>query len=612
MLVTESTWHLNKLTSVTTFIREQQAMAAMHLFPLLETILSASPPREISRTQSLPPQLRSKLRREYNESQLSSIAAVADQMISLIQGPPGTGKTRTILGIVSALLAHANEEAGKAEEHEMLDVLTDKHQTKFRDKLKATRILVCAQSNAAVDELVTRISKHGVYNYDGGTYWPSIVRVGDTKRVHSQAMAVHIDRLVAKRMAENAGVHNAHSPQELRSKLDEVLGNMQALAAPAEVESQDGIPKLDKLAGLQEQQRLLLSELIKVENREHGFLMGSNRKKKQAMKLEVLREADVVLTTLSGCGGHIYSTLMEFIATRDAQAAEMLFDAVIIDEAAQAVEPSTLIPLQLLKATRGKCILIGDPKQLPATVLSVPASRLLFDCSMFERFQKHGYPVSMLTTQYRMHPEIRSFPSTHYYGGQLKDGSTVLHGNRSATFHRERCFEPYRFFDIRDGQERPGSMQSLTNPDEAEFIFQLLRVLKERYPEEVRPGRIGVITPYQEQRKVLQENMRSLHSGIDVNTVDSFQGREADIIVLSTVRASFGDSQAGVGFLADVRRMNVALTRAKFSLWVVGNARTLERNPDWKALLQDCRRRGLVSSVRKPYHSAINGLHSFS
>ncbi|EFJ32566.1 hypothetical protein SELMODRAFT_407541 [Selaginella moellendorffii] len=558
MLVTESTWHLNKLTSVTTFIREQQAMAAMHLFPLLETILSASPPREISRTQSLPPQLRSKLRREYNESQLSSIAAVADQMISLIQGPPGTGKTRTILGIVSALLAHANEEAGKAEEHEMLDVLTDNHQTEFRDKLKATRI------------------SHGVYNYDGGTYWPSIVRVGDTKRVHSQAMAVHIDRLVAKRMAENAGVHNAHSPQELRSKLDEVLGNMQALAAPAEVESQDGIPKLDKLAGLQEQQRLLLSELIKVENREHGFLMGSNRKKKQAMKLEVLREADVVLTTLSGCGGHIYSTLMEFIATRDAQAAEMLFDAVIIDEAAQAVEPSTLIPLQLLKATRGKCILIRDPKQLPATVLSVPASRLLFDCSMFESF-----PVSMLTTQYRMHPEIRSFPSTHYYDGQLKDGSTVLHGNRSAPFHRE---SHTGFFDIRDGQERPGSMQSLTNPDEAEFIFQLLRVLKERYLEEVRPGRIGVITPYQEQRKVLQENMRSLHSGIDVNTVDSFQGREADIIVLSTVRASFGDSQAGVGFLADVRRMNVALTRAKFSLWVVGNARTLERNPDWKAL----------------------------
>ncbi|XP_024526987.1 helicase sen1 [Selaginella moellendorffii] len=536
MLVTESTWHLNKLTSVTTFIREQQAMAAMHLFPLLETILSASPPREISRTQSLPPQLRSKLRREYNESQLSSIAAVADQMISLIQGPPGTGKTRTILGIVSALLAHANEEAGKAEEHEMLDVLTDNHQTEFRDKLKATRISVQRSSGRTGDK--------NLKAWRLQLRWRDLLALYCPRRGHEEGAF--------------PGNGCAHRPAG---------GEENALAAPAEVESQDGIPKLDKLAGLQEQQRLLLSELIKVENREHGFLMGSNRKKKQAMKLEVLREADVVLTTLSGCGGHIYSTLMEFIATRDAQAAEMLFDAVIIDEAAQAVEPSTLIPLQLLKATRGKCILIRDPKQLPATVLSVPASRLLFDCSMFESF-----PVSMLTTQYRMHPEIRSFPSTHYYDGQLKDGSTVLHGNRSAPFHRE---SHTGFFDIRDGQERPGSMQSLTNPDEAEFIFQLLRVLKER---------IGVITPYQEQRKVLQENMRSLHSGIDVNTVDSFQGREADIIVLSTVRASFGDSQAGVGFLADVRRMNVALTRAKFSLWVVGNARTLERNPDWKAL----------------------------
>jgi senataxin len=287
-----------------------------------------------------------------------------------------------------------------------------------------------------------------------------------------------------------------------------------------------------------------------------------------------------------------------------------LFDAVVIDEAAQALEPATLIPLQLLKSRGTKCIMVGDPKQLPATVLSNVASKFLYECSMFERLQRAGYPILMLTQQYRMHPEICRFPSMHFYDNKLLNGVDM--SSKSAPFHENHHLGPYVFYDIVDGQEhRSGDSSSVCNEQEAEAAVQLLRFFKKRYPSEFVAGRIGIITPYKRQLAVLRSRFTGafgaqVTADMEMNTVDGFQGKEVDILVLSTVRATHsapdGVNQSRIGFVADVRRMNVALTRAKLSLWVLGNTRTLQRDHNWGALVKDAKEREVIIPVKRPYN----------
>lgn len=134
---------------------------------------------------------------------------------------------------------------------------------------------------------------------------------------------------------------------------------------------------------------------------------------------------------------------------------------------------------------------------------------------------------------------------------------------------------------------------------------------------EFASGRIGIITPYRSQLSLLRSRFSSafgsnMVSEMEFNTVDGFQGREVDILVLSTVRASDSTNSSSIGFVADVRRMNVALTRAKFSLWIVGNARTLQRNPHWAALIENAKERNLFISVSRPYISIFENLLSSS
>lgn len=142
-------------------------------------------------------------------------------------------------------------------------------------------------------------------------------------------------------------------------------------------------------------------------------------------------------------------------------------------------------------------------------------------------------------------------------------------------------------------------------------------MLVDSYPLEFVGGKIGIITPYRSQLSLLRSRFSaalgsSIMDEMELNTVDGFQGREVDILVVSTVRASSGstetNSNRGIGFVADVRRMNVALTRAKHSLWILGNVRTLQTNKNWGALVKDAKDRNLVLSFKKPYASVFNSL----
>nr|PNR52158.1 hypothetical protein PHYPA_008532 [Physcomitrium patens] len=309
-------------------------------------------------------------------------------------------------------------------------------------------------------------------------------------------------------------------------------------------------------------------------------------------RISILDEAAIVCSTLSFSGAGVFLRMNRG------------FDVVIIDEAAQAVEPSTLVPL--VHGCR-QVFLVGDPLQLPATVLSTKAVSHGYGMSMFKRLQKAGYPVKMLKTQYRMHPLIRAFPSKEFYEGALEDGDDVERVT-SRPWHEHRCFGPYTFFDIDGEESQPPGSGSWVNKDEVEFVLVLYRHLVALYPELKGSPTVAVISPYKLQVKLLRQRFTEVLGKetarlVDINTVDGFQGREKDIAIFSCVRATEGKS---IGFVSDFRRMNVGLTRARASMLVVGCAKALKIDKHWRNLVTSSIERHRLYKVTKPFHALFN------
>lgn len=685
-LVERSKWCISHLLSITPQLREFQALSSIKEIPLLPVILNPkSHPYDchssaMENLGKLSQPLQEVLQSSYNDSQLQAISSAIglvglkrDFELSLIQGPPGTGKTQTIVAIVSVLLAFSRLRDDKKSSNDYLksSTLPQKHSrlkinqsaamarawqdaalarqlnedaerntTLMSSRSRGGRILICAQSNAAVDELVSRISTGGLYDSNGLKYKPYLVRVGNAKTIHPNSLPFFIDTLVDQRLSEERGKGGKN---DCGDKISSLRSNLESLTAQirfyevkrvnlrddnsdaakrllqgevvkgCEIEELSDAELEAKLRRLYEKKKVVYTDLSNAQAQERKASEES-RALKHKLRRTILKEAEIVVTTLSGSGGDLYAVCAESISSHkfSSSSESTLFDAVVIDEAAQALEPATLIPLQLLKSQGTRCIMVGDPKQLPATVLSNVASKYLFQCSMFERLQRAGHPVIMLNQQYRMHPDICRFPALHFYDGKLKNGYDK--SRKSAVFHETDALGPYVFFDIVDGRESRGknsSALSLYNEFEAEAAVEVLKLFKKKYPLEFVGGRIGVVTPYRSQLYLLRSRFTqafgsSLMAEMEFNTVDGFQGREVDILVLSTVRAS--ERYTGInsiGFVADVRRMNVALTRAKLSLWIIGNARTLQANENWAALLKDTEERGLITPVTRPYSSTF-------
>ncbi|KAL8528060.1 hypothetical protein ACS0TY_005759 [Phlomoides rotata] len=193
-----------------------------------------------------------------------------------------------------------------------------------------------------------------------------------------------------------------------------------------------------------------------------------------------------------------------------------------------------------------------------------------YGMSLFKRFQRAGYPVQMLKTQYRMNPETRSFPSKEFYDDSLEDGPDV-EGQTKRSCHKFRCFGPFCFFDIHEGKEsNPQGSVSSENVDEVEFVLALYGKLVSAYTELKSSSRLAIISPYSSQIKLFQKKFQSTFGVeskkvVDINTVDGFQGREKDVAIFSCVRSS---EDKGIGFVSDFRRMNVGITRARSSVLV--------------------------------------------
>eukprot|EP00668_Euglena_longa_P014769 GGOE01018790.1.p1 GENE.GGOE01018790.1~~GGOE01018790.1.p1 ORF type:complete len:1027 (+),score=232.61 GGOE01018790.1:61-3081(+) len=312
----------------------------------------------------------------------------------------------------------------------------------------------------------------------------------------------------------------------------------------------------------------------------------------QAACQELLNHRSIALSTLS-------STDLGFMRYRIRP-----YDILVTDEAGQATELQTLIPFDKLHRQWGKCILVGDHCQLPATVLSRRSSDLGYANSLFARIQHlRPHSVLLLAEQYRMHPDIALFPSYHFYGGLLQNGPSVLcppYTDRPYhMFHKPDdrtvppLLGPYMFFDVVGSTVRAAS-GSAGNAQEVQLVVDLLRKLAEIGGQELRGSEVAVISFYSEQVRLLRDRIRRdvpQLRDVDVNTVDGFQGRQKDVVVLSCVQSGL---QGQVGFLRDERRLNVAITRARFSLLIVGDSLNLLKSglAHWQQLLVDAQDRG--------------------
>jgi regulator of nonsense transcripts 1 len=341
-----------------------------------------------------------------------------------------------------------------------------------------------------------------------------------------------------------------------------------------------------------------LTKLSQLKN-ELGELSSQDEKKFKQLtrnaEREILSNADVICCTCVGAG--------------DPRLARFKFRTVLMDESTQAAEPECMIPLVL---GCKQVVLVGDHQQLGPVVMNKKAAKAGLNQSLFERLVILGCAPIRLNVQYRMHPCLSEFPSNMFYEGSLQNGVTMQQRlRREVDFPWPVADFPMMFWANLGTEEISASGTSYLNRTEATNVEKCVtRFLKAG----VQPGDIGVITPYEGQRSFVVSSMqasgaftRDNYKEIEVASVDAFQGREKDFIVLSCVRSN--DHQ-GIGFLSDPRRLNVALTRAKYGLVILGNPKVLSKHPLWHHLLVHFKERGCL--VEGPLSNLQVSLLQFS
>lgn len=574
-----TTWNLKKVISLSTLHREYATLMGLPYYDLFPTVmqprLSGHPHLDHHEVQETMTNYR------VNEPQARAIlSSLQTEGFALIQGPPGTGKTSTICGLVEAFLLKRRLPS--------TSIHVGRSSTQA-DKGPVQKVLLCAPSNAAIDEVASRLKEGCRGTHKRGTPI-KVVRIGHDRSLDVSVMDISLDYLVEQKInsdnvkvsSKTAGNDIAALRQEIDSvkrakqeKLEELATIQNNTTRTAALEEE--IKKLNSRRMVLTQQFDRLKDKQKSDNRTLDAV-------RRRYRLEILQEADVICATLAGSGHESIEQLE--------------FEMIIIDEAAQAIELSSLIPL---KFRSSRCIMVGDPQQLPPTVLSQEACKFQYNQSLFVRLQKHRPDaVHLLSIQYRMHPEISQLPSHLFYQKRLLDGPDMAL-KTAKPWHSHPKFGPYRFFNVNRGQEQETPGHSLKNPIEAQVAVALYMRLRKEYATTDLDFRVGVVSMYRGQVNELQRAFErrfgnDIRGKIHFNTVDGFQGQEKDIIILSCVRA--GPGLQTVGFLADVRRMNVALTRAKSSLFILGNAPTLERsNQDWKEIVGNARSRGVLTDV---------------
>ncbi|KAJ5339301.1 hypothetical protein N7452_006029 [Penicillium brevicompactum] len=561
-----------KITSLTPVEREYGALMALQYYDLCEEIVLARPSPILNYSDArLQPIMDNYT---INRAQAKAIkSAVDNDAFTLIQGPPGSGKTKTITALVGSLLTNV---LGK-------QAVSISGGAPAARNTMSKKLLLCAPSNAAVDELVMRL-KDGVKTSNGRKEKVSVLRLGRSDAINTKVLDVTLDNMVTARLSQDTSKGDNVDMQKLYDEHKKTDSSFKELRGRLDEARAKGLPppeELEREFELMKKKRSQLSTSIdKARDQNHTFARNADMRKRRIQE-EIINESHVICTTLSGSGHDIFQSI------------NVEFETVIIDEAAQCIELSALIPL---KYGCSKCVLVGDPKQLPPTVLSKMASQFQYEQSLFVRMQKnHPRDVHLLDIQYRMHPEISNFPSQTFYDGKLEDGPDMAKLRRRP-WHQSDLLSPYRFFDVQGMHSAATKGHSLINYAELQVAMQLYERLITDVREYNFAGKIGIITPYKGQLRELKNHFshrygEDILNKIDFNTTDAFQGRESEVIIFSCVRAS----NKGIGFLADIRRMNVGLTRAKSSLWVLGNSRSLVQGQFWNKLITNARERDVYT-----------------
>lgn len=517
-----------------------------------------------------------------------------EQPLTFQYSPPGSGKTKTIVAIVGALLTGKFGEKGVP-----IARPQDKNGNKPRSGNRAAlkKLLICAPSNAAVDELVMRF-KQGIKTAEGNSQTISVIRLGRSDAINANVLDVTLEELVNAKLNITSGKKNGTSDEihKIMTEHKSISDQLHALRTVVDGLKASGkpvSPEQDREFDVLKRKKQQLSNQIDVARDSGDTAARDAEMSRRRVQQEILDDAHVICATLSGSGHEMFQGL------------NIEFETVIIDEAAQSIELSALIPL---KYGCSKCILVGDPKQLPPTVLSREAARFQYEQSLFVRMQANSpEDVHLLNTQYRMHPEISLFPSTAFYDAKLLDGPGIAK-LRTRPWHQSKILGPYRFFDVQGTQQSAPRGHSLINMAEIEVALKLFERLITDCKAYDFSGKVGIITPYKSQLRELRSRFAQKYGDsvltiVEFNTTDAFQGRESEVIIFSCVRASFS---GGIGFLSDIRRMNVGITRAKSSLWVLGNSQSLVRGEFWGRLIQDAKARDrytsgdLMGLLRKP------------
>ncbi len=424
--------------------------------------------------------------------------------VAIVHGPPGTGKTTTLVEAI----------------HETL--------------LREPQVMVCAQSNMAVDWISEKLVDRGV----------SVLRIGNPTRVNDKMLSFTYERRF------------------------------------------ESHPDYPQLWGIRRAIRELRAHRRRGDDRWHQrmeSLKGRAAEIELRINAELFGEARVIASTLTGSA----SRLLE----------GMKFGTLFIDEAAQALEAACWIAIR----RAGRVVLAGDHCQLPPTVKSIGAMRGGLGRTLMERIvELHPSAVTLLRMQYRMNDDIMRFSSRWFYGGRVESAPEVRHrGILDLDI-------PMTWIDTSQmAAAAPGEADSEANPFREEFVGESFGRINKAEAELTlatldyyfnRIGRqrivderidVGIISPYRAQVQYLRhlisrrDSLKPMRRSISVNTVDGFQGQERDIILISLVRSNdIGE----IGFLRDLRRMNVAITRARMKLIILGDVPTMTRHPFYRQL----------------------------
>tara|TARA_Y100000817_G_scaffold143289_1_gene112284 strand:+ start:1727 stop:3208 length:1482 start_codon:yes stop_codon:yes gene_type:complete len=390
----------------------------------------------------------------------------------------------------------------------------------------AGTILAVADSNVAVDNLLEGLLGLGV----------SAVRLGQPVKVRESLREATVDA----QMESHPLRRDLEEHLELNEKLARRIPGMKG--------KEKGLAHRDLNRGWKEVRRI-----------------------ERQMRDDILDRAQVLCCTCIGVGHQLLDGRK--------------FTRVLLDEATQATEPASLVPL--VRGAR-QIVLVGDHRQLPPTVISRRAENGGLRRSLFERLVAMGIEPMLLDTQYRMHPAISDFPNRTFYEGRLVDGITAADRPNPAGLLWNDWEVPMAFLPVNGDELLSPDGASKENPAEAGWVAKILENLLQA--GDLEETDIGIITPYAGQVRAIRDALPERNDSVEVHTVDGYQGREKEVIIFSCVRSN---SDGIVGFLSDARRLNVALTRAKRGLIVIGDPDTLRNDETWASWLDYIRSRNL-------------------